>query len=263
MITSGIPTSSKGRTNIPFSIAFDASSGEGVATVTITRGAKLNALNNAVIDGLRDAWIRFEESDDRVAILTAEGDRAFSVGADLSDPPVEMWEAVPGIGVPVTKPIIAAVFGHCVGGAYVIVQHCDMAVAAEDTVFLYPEAKVGFTGGLCAGAVVRVPHKIAMEFLLLGQPLRAQRAYEVGMVNRLVTPGEQLGVARDMARTIAESAPLVVTTIKQFADAALPTSPSENHAVARRQLLAVNSSRDGLEGKTAFLEKRTPVFQGV
>ena len=236
---------------------------DGIATVTITRGAKLNALNNAVIDGLRDAWIRFEASEDRVAILTSEGDRAFSVGADLSDPPVEMWEAVPGIGVPVTKPIVAAVFGHCVGGAYVITQHCDLAVAADDTVFLYPEAKVGFTGGLCAGAVVRMPHKVAMEFLLLGQPLAAERAYEIGMVNRVTRPGEQLEVAREMARMIAESAPLVVTTIKQFADAAIPTSPAENHAAARRQLLTVNSSRDGLEGKTAFLEKRSPVFQGI
>ena len=233
-----------------------------VAVITICRGDKLNALNNDVINGLRDAWIRFEDSDDRVAVLTSEGERAFSVGADLKDPPTEMWEGVPGVGVLVTKPVIAAVFGHCVGGSYVLVQHCDLAVAGDNTIFLYPEAKVGFTGGLCAAAVVRVPHKVAMEFLLLGEPLTAARAYEVGMINRVVPAGTQLEVAMQMARTIAQSAPLVVSTIKQFTDAALPASPSELHAAARRQLISVTRSSDGQEGKTAFLEKRQPAFQG-
>lgn len=237
-------------------------SNKNVAVITIRRGNKLNALNNEVINGLRDAWIQFEASGDRVAILTSEGERAFSVGADLSDPPREMWEAVPGIGVEVTKPIIAVVFGHCVGGAYVITQHCDLAVIADNTLYRYPEAKVGFTGGLCAGAVVRMPHKVAMEFLLLGEPLSAQRAYEIGMVNRVVPAGRQFDVAMEMATRIAESAPLVVTTIKQFTDATVPSSPSEKHAEARRQLLNVGRSSDSQEGKNAFLEKRQPVFQG-
>lgn len=233
-----------------------------IATVTITRGAKLNALNNDVINGLRDAWRRFEASDDRVAVLTAEGDRAFSVGADLKDPPAEMWEGVPGVGVELTKPVVAAVFGHCVGGAYILVQHADLAVAADDTRFMYPEAKVGFTGGLCAGAVARVPHKVAMEFLLLGEPLTAGRAYEVGMVNRVVPAGTQLDAAREMATTIAESAPLVVSTIKRFTDETVPLSPSEKHAHARRRLLSVTRSSDGREGKAAFAEKRRPEFKG-
>lgn len=235
---------------------------EQIALITICRGDKLNALNNDVINGLREAWMRFEDSDDRVAVLTSEGDRAFSVGADLKDPPTEMWEGVPGVGVQVTKPVIAAVFGHCVGGAYVLTQHCDLAVAADDTVYLYPEAKVGFTGGLCAGAVVRMPHKIAMEFLLLGEPLPAQRAYDIGMVNRVVPAGSQLAVAMQMARTIAASAPLVVSTIKQFTDAATPLSPSEQAAHARRRLVRVSRSSDGQEGKAAFIEKRQPTFQG-
>lgn len=235
---------------------------DNVAIVTIDRASKLNALNNDVINGLRDAWRRFEDSSDRVAVLTSSGDRAFSVGADLADPPTEMWEGVPGVGVAVTKPIIAAVFGHCIGGAYVITQHCDLAVAAEDTVYRYPEAKVGFTGGLCAAAVTRVPHKVAMEFLLLAEPMTAQRAYEIGMINRVVPPGTQLDAAMTMARSIASSAPLVVSTIKRFADAALPESPSEQHAHARRQLLDVTRSTDWREGKDAFLDKREPVFQG-
>src|SRR5262249_48310464 len=125
----------------------------GVALITIERADKMNALNEGVIQGLRSAWQRFADSDERVAVLAAAGERAFSVGADIKDAPREMWQGVPSIGVEVNKPIIAAVHGWCIGGAYVIVQMCDLVVAAQNTVFKYPEAQVGFTGGLIASAV--------------------------------------------------------------------------------------------------------------
>jgi len=110
-------------------------SSDSIATITINRPAQMNALNKAVIVGLQSAWRQFENRDDRVAILHASGDRAFSVGADIKDPPREMWQGVPSIGATVTKPVIAAVHGWCIGGAYVIVQMCDLVVAAENTVF--------------------------------------------------------------------------------------------------------------------------------
>ena len=158
----------------------------GIALITIERADKMNALNEGVIQGLRAAWQRFADSDEKVAILAAAGERAFSVGADIKDAPREMWQGVPSVGVELYKPVIAAVHGWCIGGAYVIVQMCDLVVAAENTVFKYPEAQVGFTGGLIASAVARLPHKIAMEFMLLGEDLTAQRAYDVGMVNAVV-----------------------------------------------------------------------------
>ena len=127
-----------------------------------------------------------EQGDDRVAVLTAAGDRAFSVGADVKDTPKEMWQGVPSIGATTTKPVIAAVKGWCIGGSYIIVQMCDLVVAAENTKFKYPEAQLGFTGGLIASAVARIPHKIAMEFMLLGEDFDAQRALEAGMVNKVV-----------------------------------------------------------------------------
>jgi enoyl-CoA hydratase/carnithine racemase len=133
------------------------SSEDRIATVTINRPDSLNALNEDVIQGLKSAWERLESSDDRVAILHAAGDRAFSVGADIKNPPAEMWEGVPSVGVAVSKPIIAALHGWCIGGAYVIVQMCDLVVASETTVFKYPEAQLGFTGGLIASAVARIP----------------------------------------------------------------------------------------------------------
>ncbi len=233
-----------------------------VAEIRINRADKLNALDEAVIQGLRDALRRFEESEARVAILCAEGDRAFSVGADIKDPPREMWQGVPGVGVVTRKPIIACVQGYCVGGAYILVQMCDLVVAADNTVFKYPEAQVGFTGGLIAGCAVRIPHKVAMEFMLLGQDLSAQRAYEVGMVNRVVPLGEQMAAAREFADILAVSAPLVVQTIKGFVDQTLPKGPSEVSALARDALLTVRDSEDGAEGRLAFREKRTPEFKG-
>ena len=234
----------------------------GVALITIERADKMNALNEGVIQGLRGAWQRFAAGDERVAVLAAAGDRAFSVGADIKDAPREMWQGVPSIGVEVNKPIIAAVHGWCIGGAYVIVQMCDLVVAAENTVFKYPEAQVGFTGGLIASAVARLPHKIAMEFMLLGQDLTARRAYEVGMVNRIVANGEQRAAALDYARILVRSAPLVVETLKRFSLETLNASPAEAAALARRQLLSVRDSEDGAEGRRAFAEKRPPSFKG-
>lgn len=235
---------------------------DGIAVVTIDRADRMNALNEDVIQGLRAAWHRLEASDDRVAILHAAGDRAFSVGADIKDPPAEMWEGVPSVGVPVSKPIIAAVHGWCIGGAYVIVQMCDLVVASDTTVFKYPEAQLGFTGGLIASAVARIPHKIAMEFMLLGQDLPADRACQVGMVNRVVAKGEELTAAMEWATILSHSAPLVVETLKRFSLETLNRSPAEAGAVSREQLLAVRTSEDGAEGRRAFAEKRTPDFKG-
>ncbi len=235
---------------------------DGVAVVTINRPERMNALNEDVIQGLKAAWHRLESSDDRVAVLHAAGDRAFSVGADIKNPPAEMWEGVPSVGVPVSKPIIAALHGWCIGGAYVIVQMCDLVVASENTVFKYPEAQLGFTGGLIASAVARIPHKVAMEFMLLGQDLPAARAAEVGMVNRVVPKGEELSAALEWARILRNSAPLVVSTLKRFALETLNRSPAEAGAISRERLLAVRSSEDGAEGRRAFAEKRTPDFKG-
>jgi enoyl-CoA hydratase len=142
-----------------------------VATITMDRASAHNALNNALCDELREAWLRFRDSGDRVAVLAASEEAYFSVGADVRDFPVNMWHAVPGLGVELDKPVIAATSGWVVGGGFVLVQMADMCVASETTRFVYPEAKIGTTAGGVSSVVVRMPHKIAMEFLLVGDEL--------------------------------------------------------------------------------------------
>jgi enoyl-CoA hydratase/carnithine racemase len=235
---------------------------DGIATITINRADRMNALNEEVIVGLQQAWQRFEAESDRVAVLHAAGDRAFSVGADVRDPPREMWQGVPSVGATNSKPIIAAVHGWCIGGAYCIVQMCDLVVASNNTRFKYPEAQLGFTGGLIASAVARIPHKVAMEFMMLGEDFDAERALSAGMVNKVVPAGQELSAAMVWARTLATSAPLVLEAVKQFSLATMNRSPAEAAAVARDQLLTVRNSEDGKEGGRAFADKRTPHFKG-
>ena len=232
------------------------------AIITINRAEKLNALDEDVIQGLRSCFRRYADSDERCAILAAAGDRAFSVGADIKNPPKEMWQGVPGVGVLTDKPVIACVQGYCVGGAYILVQMCDLAVAADNTIFKYPEAQVGFTGGLIAGSAARVPHKIAMEFMLLGQDVGAERACEVGMINKVVPLGQQMAAALEYARILEDSAPLVVQTIKNLVSDTVPRGPAEIAALARDKLLGVRYSEDSSEGRSAFAEKRKPDFKG-
>tara|TARA_B100001996_G_scaffold306553_1_gene247781 strand:- start:143 stop:883 length:741 start_codon:yes stop_codon:yes gene_type:complete len=237
-------------------------SNSGISTITLNRPDKMNALNEDLITTLQQSLKQFQQSDDRVAILHAAGDKAFSVGADIKDPPKEMWQGVPSIGAKLTKPVIAAVHGWCIGGAYIIVQMCDMVIASENTVFKYPEAQLGFTGGLIASAVARIPHKIAMEFMLLGEDFPAERAKDAGMINKIVNQGEELQEALKWANILSKSAPLVVETLKEFSLETLKKSPAEAGAIARHELLAISTSNDGAEGRKAFGEKRDPIFKG-
>lgn len=241
-------------------VAYESS--DNIAVITIDQPERRNVLTRAVVEELAAAWTRFAAGDDRVAVLTATGDKAFTVGADLNDIPHDLWRGIPGIGVALDKPIVGAVAGWVVGGGLVLANQCDLLVAADNTTFSYPEAKVGFSGGLITSLVTRIPHKIAMEVLLLGEPLSAQRAYEVGFVNRIVPVGEQRAAALDYAEKLSVLAPKVLQLLKGFAGRTLPKGPSELAALARREVDAVTVSADMQEGLAAFREKRAPLFAG-
>jgi len=233
-----------------------------VSIIAINRPEKLNAINKSVAVELQQAFAAFDRSAQRVAILTGTGGRAFSSGADVTDLP-ELWRCVPTVGIATEKPVIAAVAGWCIGGGLVIAMMCDLLVAAENAKFSYPEGKVGITGGMIAGLAARIPHKVAMEMMLLGEPISAERAFAVGLANRVVAAGSEVEEAVAMAEKIVDLAPLALATMKRFVnDGVLPKGSAELAARFGSELAAVRSSEDAAEGVRAFREKRRPRYQG-
>jgi enoyl-CoA hydratase/carnithine racemase len=233
-----------------------------ISIIAIDRPEKLNAINKAVAIELQQAFAEFDHSPQRVAILTGRGGRAFSAGADVTDLP-ELWRCVPTVGIETEKPVIAAVAGWCIGGGLVMAMMCDLLVAANNARFSYPEGKVGITGGMIAALAARIPHKVAMELMLLGEPISAARAYEVGLANRVVTDGTEIEEAVGLAEKIIDLAPLALATMKRFVnDHVLPKGPAELAARFGAELAAVRNSADAAEGVRAFKERRKPRYEG-
>lgn len=233
-----------------------------VTLFTINRPGRKNAICKDTALELQAGFVEFDASEQRVAVITGTGDDAFSSGADVSNLP-ELWRCIPGSGFTTDKPIIAATAGWVVGGAMVLTMMCDLLVAADNTKFSYPEARLGFTGGMIAGLAARIPHKVAMDIMLLGRTIEAQRAYDVGLATDVVPLGQQLETAMQQAQALADSSPLVLQTIKRFVNQhVLAKSPSEMMAETMRQLNVVRDSEDFNEGMAAFREKRRPVYSG-
>ncbi len=140
---------------------------------------------------------------------------------------------------------------------------CDLLVAAENARFSYPEGKVGITGGMIAGLAARIPHKIAMEIMLLGEPIDARRAHEVGLANRIAPNGAAIDEAVALGLKMVDLAPLALATMKRFVNEhVLPHGPAELAARFGAELAAVRNSADAAEGVRAFREKRKPRYEG-
>jgi enoyl-CoA hydratase len=191
---------------------------DGIAIITLNRPDQRNALGKDVRDGLFAAWDRFERDPAlRVAILTGAGEKAFCAGGDLKEmvelglqvPPRDMFP-VPGDTIEVSKPTIAAVNGVAFAGGWMIAQACDLCVASTSAKFAITEVKVGRSSPWAAPLIHMIPQRIMMEIILTGKPITAQRAYEIGLVNRLAEPADLMAKALELAGEILEGAPLSV-----------------------------------------------------
>jgi len=243
---------------------------DGIAWVTIDRPEARNALNAATRQGLWDATHRFVADDEAlVMVLTAVGDKAFCAGADLNEMAGTSLEVPPadfvphfGRNVEVTKPTIAAVNGVAYAGGFMLAQMCDLCIAAEHARFAVTEVKVGRGSPWAVPLPSLIPPRVALEILMTGDPIDAARAYELGLVNRVVLQEELRAAAAEMARTIAGNAPLSVRAAKATVGLATELSRRDAFAAADELWEPVYRSRDAQEGPAAFREKRSPVWRG-
>ncbi|MBU6267381.1 MAG: enoyl-CoA hydratase/isomerase family protein [Sphingomonadales bacterium] len=243
---------------------------DGIAVITINRPDTRNALSREVREGLRSAWARFEgDGAARIAILTGSGEKAFCAGGDLKEmvetgmtvPPRDMF-ALPYDSIELSKPTIAAVNGVAFAGGWMIAQACDLCVASTAAKFAITEVKVGRGVPWAAPLIHMIPQRIMMEIILTGKPISAQRAYEIGLVNRLAEPGETLDAAVALALEVLEGAPLSVKAGRETVMLATEMGRAAALQAARAAHELTYNSHDAQEGPRAFAEKRKPVWRG-
>jgi enoyl-CoA hydratase/carnithine racemase len=249
-------------------VLFDARD-DGIAVITINRPDTRNALSHEVRQGLFAAWDRFERDPAlRVAILTGTGEKAFCAGGDLKEmvekqlqvPPREMFP-VPGDNIELTKPTIAAVNGVAFAGGWMIAQACDLCVASTAARFAITEVKVGRGSPWAAPLIHMIPQRIMMEIILTGRPITAQRAYEIGLVNRLAEPEALMEAAIELANEILDGAPLSVKAGRDTVLLATEMGRAAALQAARHAHEFTYRSEDAQEGPRAFAEKRRPEWK--
>jgi enoyl-CoA hydratase/carnithine racemase len=240
--------------------------GNSVAWLTINRPEARNALSAAVRAGLAAGLRSFaEDGSARVLVITGAGDQAFCAGADLKEmaatglkvPPPEY---LPQVGA-VAKPVIAAVNGVAYAGGFLLAQSCDLCIAADSARFAISEVKVGRGAPWAAPLPWLIPPRIAMQLLLTGDPITAQRAHEVGLVNEVVPASQLRAAAQAMAERIAANAPLSVLAAKRTVSLVAELPLSDARRAADDIWEPVYLSADAQEGPAAFREKRPPVWQ--
>src|SRR3954452_10826710 len=242
------------------------------AVLTINRPEARNAVNGAVASGIEDGIDKLEADDDLwVGILTGVPP-VFCAGADLkeinSGNAGGLMTKRGGFGGIVrrerTKPIIAAVDGPALAGGTEIVLACDLVVASTTARFGIPEVKRSLVAG--AGGLFRLPRalprNIAMELALTGDPIDAQRAYELGLVNRICEPAALIDTAIALADQITANAPLAVKASRDIVLRGMLASDEDAWRITNEAFAAVAASEDFAEGPRAFIEKRAPQWKG-
>jgi len=243
-----------------------------VGVVTLNRPTVLNALSPQLVSELTDALRSFDEDPGIGAAVLTGGPNVFAAGADIGDmadrTAVEQlmrdqtgrWSGVAEF----SRPLIAAVNGYALGGGCELALMCDIIVAGDSARFGQPEINLGIIPG--AGGTQRWPRTVgkyvAMEVVLGGRPIDARRAYQLGLVNRVVPAEVTVRVAVETARELATKPPVAVRLAKEAVNQALETPLGEGLAGERRSFYFLFATDDQKEGMKAFLEKRKPEFRG-
>jgi enoyl-CoA hydratase/carnithine racemase len=256
-------------------MSIDVEVADGIATITINRPERMNAMDADHYRGLSQAWMRVrDDSAIRVAIITGAGEKSFSAGADIKSfltAPTElseMWltqrDQILNRGLEVWKPVIAAVNGYCLAGGMTLLLATDIRIAASHATFSVAEVKRGIIPG--NGGTQRIldqlPYAIGMEMLLTGDGISAETAAHFGLVNKVVPMADLMPTARAYAAKIAANAPLAVQAAKELA----VRSREMDRVTGLRFEALINRllqfSEDAKEAPAAFAAKRTPVFKG-
>lgn len=245
---------------------------EGVAILTIDREDQMNSMDDRLMRALADSLAALAEDDEvRVVLITARGDRAFSVGVDLkafgermpSGPDSDWYALVPFMRDTYPKPVVAAVSGYAVGGGFELLLSCDVIVAADHSQFGLPEAKRGLLAG--AGSTDlprRIPLNVALEMGLTGDRIPATRAHDLGLVSA-VHPKELVrDEALALAKRIAANGPISLRLTKELMYATLDVDRTSMRVRADEAGAYINGTHDAIEGPRAFVEKRTPRWTG-
>lgn len=246
-----------------------------VVIVTINRPLVLNALNGQTIDELHRLMLDLQaDASVRAVVLTGAGEKAFVAGADVNElavlTPVEgaeharrgqrVFDLIEHLG----KPVIAAVNGFALGGGCELALACTVRLAADTARFGQPEINLGIVPGY--GGSQRLPRIVgkglALEFLLTGEMVSAERAFQIGLVNKVVPAAELVAQARTMAQTLAGKAPLAAQYILEAVHHGYDMPLADGQFLESSLFGVIASSEDAKEGTRAFLEKRRAEWQG-
>jgi enoyl-CoA hydratase/carnithine racemase len=235
----------------------------GVAVVTLNRPQVLNALDVPAKERLGSIWQEIADDPDvRVAILTGAGEKAFCAGSDIKEinrtgrmvTTETLLRAIPGVGVPLVKPVIAALHGYCIGMGMTLALHCDLRLAAKNAVLGYPEVRHGMISAVSALHLPQViPSAQALEMLLVGRNISAEEAWRWGLVNSVVD--DVAAEADRWAATIAGYSPAAVQATKRLAMFSRRTSDAERAEIEAVRAL-VETRDDYKEGAAAFSGRR-------